>query len=142
MLEVLYPTMRRAYVTTTTSHSNENNIRISSLRTSTPQSRGSRTPRPADGALNHMAELLAKLFSRSEDPDVTALSQAVTAKVGITEPLAKPAMAASSPGLTSSTKDLMRARVSRLLPKVTCPSPFHSPSRTVPIAEQQDVPVI
>ena len=27
------------------------------------------------------------------------------------------------------------------MPKVTCPSPFHPPARTVPIAELQDVPV-
>ena len=38
-------------------------------------------------------------------------------------------------------KDLKRSRVSRLLPKVTCPSPFHPHARTVPIAELQDVPV-
>ena len=31
--------------------------------------------------------------------------------------------------------------MSRLLPKVTCPSPFHSRARTVPIAELQDVAV-
>ena len=31
--------------------------------------------------------------------------------------------------------------MSRLLPKVTCPSPFHPRARTVPIAELQDVPV-
>ena len=37
--------------------------------------------------------------------------------------------------------DLKRSRVSRLLPQVTCPSPFHPLARTVPIAELQDVPV-
>ena len=37
--------------------------------------------------------------------------------------------------------DLRRSRVSRLLPKVTWPSPFHPRTRTVPIAELQDVPV-
>ena len=31
--------------------------------------------------------------------------------------------------------------MSRLLPKVKCPSPFHPRARTVPIAELQDVPV-
>ena len=31
--------------------------------------------------------------------------------------------------------------MSRLLPNVTCPSPFHPRARTVPIAELQDVPV-
>ena len=38
-------------------------------------------------------------------------------------------------------KDLKQSRVSRLLPKVTCPSPFHRRARTVAIAELQDVPV-
>ena len=31
--------------------------------------------------------------------------------------------------------------MSRLLPKVTCPTPFHSRARTVQIAELQDLPV-
>ena len=108
-----------------------------------PHSRvgGSRTPGPADGALHRTAELLAKLLSGSADGDVTALSEAVRAKLGITEPLAKPAMASPSPSLTSLANNLKGARVSRLLPKVTCPSPFHPCSGTVPIAELQDVPV-
>ena len=37
--------------------------------------------------------------------------------------------------------NLKRSRVSRLLSKVTCPSPFHPRARTVPIAELQDVPM-
>ena len=37
--------------------------------------------RPTYGALDHTAELLAKLLSGSEDPDVTALSEAVKAKL-------------------------------------------------------------
>ena len=44
-------------------------------------------PEPTHGALDRTAELLAKLLSGSEDPDVTALSEAVKAKLGITEPL-------------------------------------------------------
>ena len=47
-------------------------------------------PRPTYGALDHTAELLAKLLSGSEDPDVTALSEAIKAKLGIAEPLPKP----------------------------------------------------
>ena len=96
---------------------------------------------PPDGALDRTAELLAKLLSGSEDPDVTALSEAIKAKLGITEPLPKPALASSSPGLSTLADDLKRSTVSRLLPKVTCPSPFHPSARTVPIAELQDVPV-
>ena len=98
-------------------------------------------PQPTYRARNRTAELLAKLLSGSEDPDVTALSEAVKAKLGITEPLPKPALASASPGLSTLAEDLKQSRVSRLLPKVTCPSPFHPRARTVPIAELQDVPV-
>ena len=98
-------------------------------------------PEPTHGALDRTAELLAKLLSGSEDPDVTALSEAVKAKLGITEPLPQPVLASSSPGLSTLADDLKRSRVSRLLSKVTCPSPFHPRARTVPIAELQDVPV-
>ena len=96
---------------------------------------------PTPGALNRTAELFDKLLSGSEDPDVTALSEAVKAKLGITEPLPKPAVLSPSSGLSTLADDLRRSRVSRLLPKVTSPSPFHPRARTVPIAELQDVPV-
>ena len=43
-------------------------------------------PEPTHGALDRTAALLAKLLSVSEDPDVTALLEAVKAKLGITEP--------------------------------------------------------
>ena len=98
-------------------------------------------PRPTLCALDHTAELLAKLLSGSEDPDVTALSEAIKAKLGIAEPLPKPELPSLSPGLSTLAEDLKRSRVSRLLPKVTCPSPFHPRARTVPMAELQDVPV-
>ena len=55
-------------------------------------------PEPTSGALDGTAELLAKLLFGSEDPDVTALSKAVKVKLGITEPLPKPALAPPSPG--------------------------------------------
>ena len=98
-------------------------------------------PEPTYGALDCTAELLAELLSGSEDSDVTALSEAVKAKLGITEPLPKPELASPSPGLSELAEDLKRSRVSRLLPKVTCSSPFHPCARTVPIAKLQDVPV-
>ena len=93
------------------------------------------------GTPDRTAEPLAKLLSGSEDPDVTALSEAVKAKLGITEPLPKPALLSSSPRLSTLADDLKKSRVSRLLPKVTRPSSFHPRARTVPIAELQDVPV-
>ena len=80
-------------------------------------------------------------FGQTEDPDVTALSEAVKAKFGITEPLPKPALLWPSPGLSTLADDLKRSRASGLLPKVTCASPFYPRARTVPIAELQDVPV-
>ena len=98
-------------------------------------------PEPTYGALDRTAEPVAKLLSGSKDPDVIALSEAVKAKLGITEPLPKPALLSPSPGLSTLADDLKRSRVSGLLPKVTCPSPFHPRARTVPIAESQDVPV-
>ena len=91
---------------------------------------------PTYGAL-----ALAKQLSRSEDRDVTPLSEAVKAKLGITEPLPKPALASPSPGLSTLADDFERSRVSRLLPKVTCPRLFHPRAGTVPIEELQDVPV-
>ena len=98
-------------------------------------------PEPTYGALDRTAEPLAKLLSGSEDPDVTALSEAVKTKLNITELLTKPALLSPSPGSSTLADDLKRSRVSRLLPKVTCPSPFHPRARTVPVAELQDVPV-
>ena len=100
-----------------------------------------RRPEPTHGAPDRTAERLAQLLSGSEDSDVTALSEAVKAKLGITEPLPKPALLSPSPGLSTFADDIKRSRMSRLLPKVTCPSPFHPRARTVPIAEVQDVPV-
>ena len=98
----------------------------------------SHSPGPTYGALDRTAELLAKLLSGSEDPDVTALSEAVKAKLGITEPLPQPVLASPSPGLSTLAEDLKRSRVSRLLPKVTCPSPFHPRARTVPTGRACD----
>ena len=98
-------------------------------------------PEPTHGALYRTIELLAKLLSGSEDPDVTALSEAAKAKLGIPEPLPKPALLSPSPGLSTLADNLKRSRLSRLLSKVTCPSPFHPRARTVPIAELQDVPM-
>ena len=66
----------------------------------------SHLPGPTHGALDRTAELLAKLLSGSEDPDVTALSEAVKAKLGITKSLPKPALASPSPRLSTLADDL------------------------------------
>ena len=57
----------------------------------------SHSPWPSYGALDRTAELLAKVLYGSEDPDVTALSEAVKAKLGLKEPLPKPALASPPP---------------------------------------------
>ena len=68
-----------------------------------------------------------------------ALSEALKANLGITEALPKPALASPSPGLSALAEDLKRSRVSRLLPKVTCRSPFHRRAGTVLMAELQEL---
>ena len=68
----------------------------------------SHSPGPTYGALDRTAELLTKLLSGSEERDGTALSEAVKAKLGITEPLPKPALASPSPGLSTLAEDLKR----------------------------------
>ena len=65
-------------------------------------------PEPTHWALDRTANPLAKLLSGSEDPDVTALSEAVKAKLGITEPLPKPNLL--SAGLSTFADDLIRSR--------------------------------
>ena len=69
-------------------------------------------PEPTHGALDRTAEPLAKLLSGSEDPDVTALSEAVTGKLGITNPLPRPALLSGSPGLSTLANDPKLSRVS------------------------------
>ena len=51
--------------------------------------KGSHLPEPTYGALDRTAELLTKLLSGFEDPDLTALSEAVKGKLGVTEPFVK-----------------------------------------------------
>ena len=63
-------------------------------------------PEPTHGALDFTAQPLAKLLSASEDPDVTALSEAVKAKLGITELLSKPEPLSPSLGLSTLADDL------------------------------------
>ena len=65
-------------------------------------------PEPTHGALDRTAERLAKLLSGSEDPDLTALSEAVKAELGITEPVTKPALLSPSHGLSTLADDRKR----------------------------------
>ena len=65
-------------------------------------------PEPTHGALDRTAERLAKLLFGLEDPDVTALSEALKANLGITETLPKPALLSPSPGLSTLADDRKR----------------------------------
>ena len=84
----------------------------------------SHLPEPTYGAPDRTAGLLPKLLSGSEDPDVTGLFEAIEAKLGITEPLPKPALASPSPGLSGLADDLKRSRVAT---QGHMPQPFSSP---------------
>ena len=86
----------------------------------------SHLPGPTYGALDLTAELLDKLLSWSKDPDVTALSEAVKAKLGITEPLPKPAFATPCPGLRTLPDDLDVTTEGHM------PQPLSSPCQNSP----------
>ena len=81
-------------------------------------------PEPTCGALDRTAEILAKLLSGSEDPDVTTLSEAVKAKLRIIEPLPQPALASPSPGL--STLASQKIKGVQVATQALLPQPFSS----------------
>ena len=83
-------------------------------------------PEPTYGALDHTAQLLAKLLSGSEDPDVTALSEAVKANLGITEILPKPALLSFSAGLSTLADDLKKIKGVQVATQGHLPKPFSS----------------
>ena len=83
-------------------------------------------PEPTHGALDRTAEQLAKLLSGSEDPDLTALSEAVKAKLGITAPLPQPALASTSPGLSTLAEDPKRSGAVEVATEGHLPQPFSS----------------
>ena len=86
-------------------------------------------------------DVLTKFLSGdSGDPDVTALSEAIKARLGITSPLVKPE-ASPSPGVKTLAENLMGDRRTHKLPEVgSCPSPFHPRIRTVPATSLEETP--
>ena len=50
--------------------------------------------------MDKTVELMTKILSGSADPDVTALSEAIKARLGITMPPEKPVASPSRPWLT------------------------------------------
>ena len=77
-------------------------------------------------------ELLSRVLGAGdEDPDLSALSAALKAKLGLSE-LKKPP-STMSPGVELLTRGVKRCRGIRSTPLDTCPSPFHPRVRTVPV---------
>ena len=82
--------------------------------------------------LDETMELLSRvLWAGDEDPDLSALSAALKAKLGLSE-LKKPP-STMSPGVELLTRGVKSCRGIRSSPLDTCPSPFHPRVRTVPV---------
>ena len=92
----------------------------------------SRMAAPKRG-LDETMELLSRVLGAGdEDPDLTALSAALKAKLGLSE-LKKPP-STMSPGVELLTRGVKSCRGIRSTPLNTCPSPFHPRVRTVPVS--------
>ena len=77
-------------------------------------------------------ELLSRVLGAGdEDPDLSALSAALKAILGLSE-LKKPP-STMSPGVELLTRGMKICRGIRSTPLDTCPSPFHPRVRTVPV---------
>ena len=82
--------------------------------------------------LDETMELLSRVLGvGDEDPDLSALSAALKAKLGPSE-LKKPP-STISPGVELLTRGVKSCRGIRSTPLDTCPSPFHPRVRTVPV---------
>ena len=87
--------------------------------------------------LNETMELLSRVLGAGdEDPDLSALSAALTTKLRIFDLKSPPPTL--SPGVEYLTRDLKSCRGIRSSPMDTCPSPFHPGLRTVPICNVGD----
>ena len=82
--------------------------------------------------LDETMELLSRVLGAGdEDPDLSALSAALKAKLRLSE-LKKPP-STMSPGVELLTRGVKTCRGIRSTPLDTCPSPFHPRVRTVPV---------
>ena len=87
--------------------------------------------------LHEAMELLFLVLGAGEDdPDLSALSAALRANLGLPD-LKKPRPTVS-PGLELLTSDVKSCRGICSSPMDTCPSPFHPPVRTVPVCSAGD----
>ena len=82
--------------------------------------------------LDETMELLSRVLGAGdEDPDLSALSAALKAKLGLSELKKRPST--MSPGVELLTPGVKSCRGIRSTPLDTCPSPFHPRVRTVPV---------
>ena len=82
--------------------------------------------------LDETMELLSRVLGAwDEDPDLSALSSALKAKLGLSE-LEKPP-STMTPGVESLTRGVKSCGGIRSTPLDTCPSPFHRRLRTLPV---------
>ena len=91
---------------------------------------------PKLGLDETMGLLFRVLGEGEEDPDLSALSAALKAKLGLSD-LKKPPPT-MSPGVELLTRDVKSCRGIRSSPMDTCPSPFHPRVRTVPVCSVGD----
>ena len=82
--------------------------------------------------LDETMELLSRVLGAGdEDPDLSALSAALKAKLGLSE-LKKPP-STMYPGVELLTRGVKSYRGIRITPLDTCPSSFHPRVRTIPV---------
>ena len=82
--------------------------------------------------LDETMELLSRVLGAGDgDPDLSALSAALKARLGLSE-LSKPP-ATMSPGVELLTRGVKSCRGIGSTPLDTCPSPFHPRVRPVPV---------
>ena len=97
------------------------------------------TPRMAapELGLNETMELLCRgLGAGNEDPDLSALSAALRANLGLSD--LKQPFPTISPGVEPLTSDVKSCRGVLRCPMDTCPSPLHPPVRPVPFCSVGD----
>ena len=88
-------------------------------------------------ALDETMGLLSRVpGAGEEDPDLSALSAALKAKLGLSD--SKKPAPTMSPGVELLTRDVKSCRGIRSSPMDTCPTPFHPRVRTAPVCSVGD----
>ena len=87
--------------------------------------------------LDETMELLSQVLGAGDaDPDLSALSAALKTKLGLSDLKNPPPT--MSPGVELLTRDVKRCRGIRSSSMDTCPRPFHTRVRTVPVCSVGD----